>query len=78
VPDLTPERLSLLDQARSEARDDLGRLMSFFEGKREADGEDVAVADVVQGLLDAPSWDRLNLASVLGEALARLTTSEVS
>lgn len=72
MSDLTSERLAQLDQARSEARDDLDRLLTHFDAERAAAGEPAAVAEVVQGLIDEPMWDRMLMASVLGEALARL------
>jgi len=66
------EELALLDQARSEARDDLNRLADAFQARRKVGGEDWALAWLVQGLIDGQSWSRLNLATVLGEAITRL------
>lgn len=66
----TPDRIALMDQALAEAEDDCLRLVDHLRSK----GGDPAraTADLVQGLLDDPRWDRLELASTLGAAVAML------
>lgn len=65
--------LALMDQARAEARDDLAKLQAAFAGKASPrDGGAAAVTWLVQAILDSPSWGRLELASVLGEAVVLL------
>lgn len=66
----TPADVALMDQALAEADADCLRLVDHLRSK----GGDRAraTAELVQGLLDSPSWDRLELASTLGAAVAML------
>ena len=69
-----PAHLVLRDQALAETRDDLNKLLDAAR-KYLADTEpDEVISDMVQGLLDQPAWDRLELASVLGMAVVDLAT----
>lgn len=67
-----PARIALMDQALAEADADCLRLVAHL---RTRTGDRArATAAFVQGLLDDPSWDRLELASTLGAAIAMLAT----
>jgi len=76
MSDLSPAQVALLDEARAEARDDLNNCLDAFREQFDSHGEDWAVTWFVQGLLDEASWDRLNLVTALGEAVARLVAKE--
>jgi hypothetical protein len=66
----TPADVALMDQALAEADNDCLRLVDHLRAK---DGDRArATAELVQGLLDSASWDRLELASTLGAAVAIL------
>lgn len=58
--------------ALAEARADLTRLVDHARPRVARDGADIATSQLVQGLLDSPDWDRLELASVLGAAVAAI------
>ena len=67
-----PGDIAQMDQALAEARNDMRTLVDHLRTKVAEDGPAVAASQLVQGLLDSPSWDRLELASVLGAAVAAL------
>lgn len=74
----TAADLALMDQARAEARDDLARLRAAYAGKASSRDESAALTWLVQGMLDGPSWGRLELVTVLGEALAELARRDAA
>lgn len=62
----------VLAAVHDEARADLDRLVSYATKKLAEIGADQAAAEMTQGLLAQPSWDRMMIATVLGAALVRL------
>jgi hypothetical protein len=70
--DHDPALLAMLDLARAESRNDLAALLAAFTEQLDRRGEARAVSSFTQSLLDAHDWQRLELVTVLVEALARL------
>jgi len=68
----TPAHIALRDAALAETRDDLKKLTDAARHYLIDTEPDQVISDMVQGLLDQPLWDRLELASVLGMAVVRL------
>lgn len=66
----TPESIDvgLMDQALAEAKSDCLRLVEHL--KNRTGDRARATSELVQGMLDHPSWDRLELASTLGAAVS--------
>lgn len=70
-----PDDVALMDQALAAARDDMRKLVDHLRCRTATRSRDVATSELVQGLLDSPDWDRLELASTLGAAIAQIITT---
>lgn len=72
--EMTPAECACLDQAHAESVSDLDRLL---EWARSRTGSEVEVsASITATLLGAGDWGTLELATVLGVAIARLAEHE--